>query len=96
MEFLNNIVAIATTEDNGTVLLVNKSEVSNSNAKCVAYETETKVASQIESVAHATTFNAFTQIEDETLALSLIDRVNRTQSDEKIKEINDYLSELVN
>jgi hypothetical protein len=96
MEFLKDIIAIATTEGNGIVMLINKSEINNSSAKCVTYETETKVASLIDNIGKATTFNAFTQIEDDALALSLVDRVNRTQSGEKINEINQYLSKLVN
>lgn len=89
MEVNSNIVVVGATEGQGILLLIKKSDLSDSNAKCVSvkdfYETKT-----FDNIQNPLTFNAFNQLTEDQSS-NLIALLNRKLQDSQIESINNFL-----
>jgi hypothetical protein len=92
MEISSNIIAIGVTEGEGTVLLITETNIENSEAKCIVVDRFFGIINLIDSVAKATTFNAFEQLSSKKAEIVKI-AIERELTEEQMFNINAYLNE---
>lgn len=83
---------VGVTEGEGTILLITENNIDNSEAKCIAIERAFGSVSMIDSVAKATTFNAFEQLSSQKAEIVKI-AIERELTEEQMFNINAYLNE---
>lgn len=88
MEINKNIIVVGTTDGDGIVLLINKSDISNSSAKCISVCGSE--ISKFDSIQTPITFNAFNQI-DEKKGENIISLLNSKLTKQDIESINSFL-----
>lgn len=89
MEINNNIIAIGSTEGGGIVLLINKKDIDNSEARCVSVENNTPA--KFDHIGVPMTFNAFHSLSDEQ-GRNYIASLNQKLSNDFIELINTHLN----
>jgi hypothetical protein len=92
MEISSNIIAIGATEGDGMILLIAQENMQSDKAKCICFDRSMKQINRIDSVAKATTFNAFNQL-DAKKAEIVKEIIERELSEEQVYNINTYLQD---
>lgn len=89
MEINNNIIAVGSTEGEGIVLLINKKDIENSEARCVSVEND--APTKFDHIGTPMTFNAFYPLSDER-GRNHIALLNQKLSNDFIELINTHLN----
>lgn len=92
MDFLHkDIIAVGHTEGEGTVVLINKKDIDNPNAKCATFEFESNACYCHEAIAAVTKFNLIEPVIDHYTSDAFIARINRKLPDETTLHVNSHL-----
>lgn len=82
---------IGFTQGEGIILLINKGN-NTPTSRCVSYSFDQNEVYEIDQVAKATTFNAFTEA-NEKQNENFITLLNRNLNNSQIDQINNYLKD---
>lgn len=92
MEINSNIIVIAATEREGVILLTAQENIQSDKAKCVCFDRSMKQVNCIDSIAKATTFNAFNELDGKKAEI-VKKVIERELSQEQVYNINTYLQD---